>query len=173
MTRAVDALGAPHVGERSEKQLIRTFCEKIAELCPQLVTFNGNSFDLPVLPIVRWSTACRRLAWLPGRTSIATPEYAVDLCDILCPFSVLGDAGPEPLAPVRLGYCLLWRKGLAMRKLVLFQERRRHEVDMRLLAVLTPEQRDAAVGAWDLSKLNVPKAIEPRYFTMRGWDDSF
>jgi Spy/CpxP family protein refolding chaperone len=34
-----------------------------------------------------------------------------------------------------------------MRKLVLFQERRRHEVDMRLLAVLTPEQRDAAVGA--------------------------
>jgi hypothetical protein len=37
------------VGERSEKQLIRSFCEKIAELTPQLVTFNGNSFDLPVL----------------------------------------------------------------------------------------------------------------------------
>jgi Predicted 3'-5' exonuclease related to the exonuclease domain of PolB len=46
---AVDALGAPHVGERSEKQLIASFCDKIAELKPQLVTFNGSSFDLPVL----------------------------------------------------------------------------------------------------------------------------
>src|SRR5512140_1677443 len=39
---AVDALGAPHVGERAEKQLITAFCEKIAALSPQLVTFNGN-----------------------------------------------------------------------------------------------------------------------------------
>src|SRR5246127_5477241 len=46
---AVDAVGAPHVGERTEKQLITAFCDKIAELNPQLVTFNGNSFDLPVL----------------------------------------------------------------------------------------------------------------------------
>src|SRR5262245_25755955 len=45
----VDALGAPHVGERLEKQLISAFVDKIAELTPQLVTFNGNSFDLPVL----------------------------------------------------------------------------------------------------------------------------
>jgi predicted PolB exonuclease-like 3'-5' exonuclease len=45
----VDAVGAPHVGERTEKQLITAFCDKIAELSPQLVTFNGNSFDLPVL----------------------------------------------------------------------------------------------------------------------------
>jgi predicted PolB exonuclease-like 3'-5' exonuclease len=43
------AIGAPHVGERTEKQLIAAFCDKIAELSPQLVTFNGNSFDLPVL----------------------------------------------------------------------------------------------------------------------------
>jgi hypothetical protein len=33
---AVDALGAPHVGERSEKQLISAFCDKVAELTPQL-----------------------------------------------------------------------------------------------------------------------------------------
>jgi len=45
----VDAVGAPHVGDRTEKQLITSFCNKIAELSPQLVTFNGNSFDLPVL----------------------------------------------------------------------------------------------------------------------------
>ena len=46
---AVDALGAPHVGERSEKTLITAFVDRIAELTPQLVTFNGASFDLPVL----------------------------------------------------------------------------------------------------------------------------
>jgi predicted PolB exonuclease-like 3'-5' exonuclease len=44
----VDALGA-HVGERSEKALTSSFVERIAELSPQLVTFNGSSFDLPVL----------------------------------------------------------------------------------------------------------------------------
>ena len=45
----IDALGAPHIGERSEKELIASFIDRIAELRPQLVTFNGNSFDLPVL----------------------------------------------------------------------------------------------------------------------------
>jgi 3'-5' exonuclease len=45
----VDALGAPHVGERSERELIAAFVDKIAHLKPQLVTFNGSSFDLPVL----------------------------------------------------------------------------------------------------------------------------
>jgi predicted PolB exonuclease-like 3'-5' exonuclease len=38
---AVEALGAPHVGERT--------VGKIGELSPQFVTFNGNGFDLPVL----------------------------------------------------------------------------------------------------------------------------
>jgi len=33
---AVDAVGAPHVGERTEKELISAFCDKIAELSPQL-----------------------------------------------------------------------------------------------------------------------------------------
>jgi 3'-5' exonuclease len=45
----VDALGAPHCGERSERELIAAFVGRVAELSPQLVTFNGNSFDLPVL----------------------------------------------------------------------------------------------------------------------------
>src|SRR5271167_4007751 len=45
----VAALGAPHVGERSEKALISAFVDRTAELSPQLVTFNGSSFDLPVL----------------------------------------------------------------------------------------------------------------------------
>ena len=46
---AVDAIGALNVGDRTEKQLISAFVDKIAELNPELVTFNGNTFDLPVL----------------------------------------------------------------------------------------------------------------------------
>ena len=45
----VRAVGAPHVGERREEELIQTFVAKIAELEPKLVTYNGSSFDLPVL----------------------------------------------------------------------------------------------------------------------------
>jgi predicted PolB exonuclease-like 3'-5' exonuclease len=41
----VTALGAPHVGDRPEKALISSFVDRIAELSPQLVTFNGSSFD--------------------------------------------------------------------------------------------------------------------------------
>ena len=84
---AVDALGAPHVGERSEKQLIAAFCDKIAELTPQLVTFNGNSFDLPVL---RYRAMIHGVS-APGLA--ARPyfnrytEDAVDLCDILSSFA--------------------------------------------------------------------------------------
>jgi predicted PolB exonuclease-like 3'-5' exonuclease len=46
---SIEALGAPHLGERSESELIGSFIAKIGELRPQLITFNGNSFDLPVL----------------------------------------------------------------------------------------------------------------------------
>jgi predicted PolB exonuclease-like 3'-5' exonuclease len=78
---AVDAVGAPHVGERTEKQLIASFCDKIAELKPQLVTFNGNSFDLPVL---RYRAMVHGIS-APGLS--ARPyfhrytEDAIDLCD--------------------------------------------------------------------------------------------
>src|SRR6476646_10770099 len=44
----VCAVGAPNVGERSEKEIIAAFVNRIADLTPQLVTFNGASFDLPV-----------------------------------------------------------------------------------------------------------------------------
>ncbi|MGJ0394343.1 MAG: 3'-5' exonuclease [Methylocystis sp.] len=45
----IRAVGAPHVDQRSEGGLIRTFLARIHELQPKLVTFNGCSFDLPVL----------------------------------------------------------------------------------------------------------------------------
>jgi predicted PolB exonuclease-like 3'-5' exonuclease len=84
---AVDALGAPHVGERTEEQLVSAFCEKIAELAPQLVTFNGNSFDLPVLRYraMIHGIAARGLAARPYFNRYT--EDSVDLCDILSSFA--------------------------------------------------------------------------------------
>jgi predicted PolB exonuclease-like 3'-5' exonuclease len=83
----VDALGAPHVGERSERELIASFVDRTAGLSPQLVTFNASSFDLPIL---------RYRAMVHGVTApglAARPyfnrytEDAVDLCDVLSSFS--------------------------------------------------------------------------------------
>lgn len=89
---AVDAVGAPHVGERTEKELIAAFCDKIAELSPQLVTFNGNSFDLPVL---RYRAMIHGVsaAGLSARSYFNRyTEDAIDLCDVLSSFSPQGKA---------------------------------------------------------------------------------
>jgi predicted PolB exonuclease-like 3'-5' exonuclease len=69
----VDALGAPHVGERSEKELISSFVDRIAKLSPQLVTFNGSSFDLPVLRYRARSMESQRRVSHCVPTSIVTP----------------------------------------------------------------------------------------------------
>ena len=79
----VDALGAPHIGERSEAHLIRDFIEKIGQLRPQLITFNGHSFDLPVL---RYRAMVNRVpaAGLHVRQYFHRyTEDALDLCDVL------------------------------------------------------------------------------------------
>jgi predicted PolB exonuclease-like 3'-5' exonuclease len=84
---AVDALGAPHVGERTEKQLISAFVDKIADLSPQLVTFNGNNFDLPVLRYRAMVNAVSAPG-LSGRPYFNRyTEDALDLCDVLSSFS--------------------------------------------------------------------------------------
>ena len=84
---SVSAVGAPNVGERPEKEIISTFVKRIADLAPQLVTFNGASFDLPVL---RYRAMVCGVA-APG---LALRSYfnrytedAIDLCDVLSCFS--------------------------------------------------------------------------------------
>jgi len=97
---AVDAVGAPHVGERTEKELITAFCDKIAELRPQLVTFNGNNFDLPVL---RYRAMVHGVS-APGLSARAYfnrySEDAIDLCDALASFSSQGKAGLHEMSRI-------------------------------------------------------------------------
>jgi predicted PolB exonuclease-like 3'-5' exonuclease len=89
---AVDAVGAPRVGDRTEKELINSFCDKIAELSPRLITFNGHSFDLPVL---RYRAMVLGVS-APGLS--ARPYFnrytddAIDLCDVFSSFSPQGKA---------------------------------------------------------------------------------
>jgi 3'-5' exonuclease len=96
----VDAIGAPHVGERSEKELIQAFVDKIGELHPQLVTFNGNSFDLPVL---RYRAMTFGIA-APGLS--ARPYFnrytddAIDLCDVLSSFAPQAKASLHEICKV-------------------------------------------------------------------------
>jgi 3'-5' exonuclease len=79
----MEALGAPHVGERTEAELISSFAERVGQLRPQLVTWNGHSFDLPVL---RYRAMVNRVA--AGGLQVRQyfhryTEDALDLCDVL------------------------------------------------------------------------------------------
>jgi predicted PolB exonuclease-like 3'-5' exonuclease len=96
----VDVLGAPSVEKRSEKELIASFVDRIAELTPQLVTFNGSSFDLPVL---RYRAMVNGVS-APGLASRLYfnryTEDHVDLCDVLSSFSSQGKATLHELCKV-------------------------------------------------------------------------
>jgi 3'-5' exonuclease len=74
--------------------------QTIAELTPQLVTFNGNSFDLTVL---RYRAMAHGIA-APGLS--ARPYFnrytddAIDLCDVLSSFAPQGKATLNELSRV-------------------------------------------------------------------------
>jgi 3'-5' exonuclease len=79
----VDALGAPHTGDRPEAELIKAFADRIGQLRPQMVTWAGHAFDLPVL---RYRAMVNRVA----AEGLQVRQYfhrftddALDLCDVL------------------------------------------------------------------------------------------
>jgi 3'-5' exonuclease len=79
----IDAFGAPHIGERSESDLITGFIERIGQLRPQLITYNGTNFDLPVL---RYRAMINRLSAVGLQVRPYFHRYAedaLDLCDVL------------------------------------------------------------------------------------------
>lgn len=82
----VKSLGAPHIGERPEIDLISAFAARVDTLRPTLVTFNGNGFDLPVL---RYRAMVNGIAasGLTSRPYFKRYDQAhVDLCDELASF---------------------------------------------------------------------------------------
>jgi len=57
----VEALGAPHIGERSEGALISAFVDRIGALSPQLVTFKTAPHSIfRFSAIVLWFTELLR-----------------------------------------------------------------------------------------------------------------
>ena len=96
----VRSLGAPHIGDRSEAELIAAFADRLHALRPTLVSFNGHGFDLPVL---RYRAMVNAIA-APGLS--ARPYYkryddsAVDLCDLLSSFDSRGKMGLDDLCKV-------------------------------------------------------------------------
>lgn len=96
----ISALGAPNIGERTEKEIIAAFVNRIADLSPQLVTFNGSSFDLPVLRYraMVCGVAAPGLALRPYFHRYT--EDAIDLCDVLASFSPQNKASLHELCRV-------------------------------------------------------------------------
>ena len=96
----VRSLGAPHIGDRTEADLISAFAERLQTLRPTLVSFNGHGFDLPVL---RYRAMVNAIA-APGLS--VRPYYrryddsAVDLCDLLSSFDSRGKMGLDDLCKV-------------------------------------------------------------------------
>jgi 3'-5' exonuclease len=83
----IQALGAPHIGQRAEAELIQSFIDRIGELRPQLITFNGHSFDLPVL---RYRAMVNRVAASGLQVRPYFHRYtedALDLCDVFGSYS--------------------------------------------------------------------------------------
>lgn len=91
-------LGASHVGDQSERELIRTFLDIVDRVSPRMVTFNGASFDLPVL---RYRGMIHEL---PAHGLNDRPYFHryrgehVDLCDVLSSFSFGGKAKLDELS---------------------------------------------------------------------------
>ena len=85
-TWEVREISAPNIGEKSEKEIIESFLQKIDDYEPKLVAYNGSSFDFPVL---RYRTMINKLSApaLFNRPYFNRySEDSIDLCDALSSF---------------------------------------------------------------------------------------
>nr|USU32434.1 3'-5' exonuclease [Methylobacterium sp. OTU13CASTA1] len=93
----VEAIDAPHCGDHDEAGLIRDFDARVVATGPQIVTFNGTGFDLPVL---QYRALVNRVA-MPGLARRAYlhrySEAALDLCDVLSNYQPGGKMGLDAL----------------------------------------------------------------------------
>jgi 3'-5' exonuclease len=96
----VEVVGAPYIGQRTERELIESFVNKIAQLSPRMVTFNGSAFDLPVL---RYRAMVHQV-FAPGMHNRAYfhryTDDTVDLCDVLSSFSYGGKVKLDELSRI-------------------------------------------------------------------------
>jgi 3'-5' exonuclease len=96
----VRALGASHVGQQTERELIDSFVQTIERLNPMLVTFNGCAFDLPVL---RYRAMIHEIS-APGMDDRAYfhryRDDNVDLCDVLSSFNYGGKVKLDELSRI-------------------------------------------------------------------------
>jgi len=76
-------LEAPHAAESSERELIQDFVDRLLPLGARLVTFNGHTFDLPVLRYRAMMHSVSAPA-LDNRPYFdRSGDEIVDLCDLL------------------------------------------------------------------------------------------
>jgi predicted PolB exonuclease-like 3'-5' exonuclease len=94
------ALGASHIGQRTERELIGSFVQTIEQLTPRMVTFNGCSFDLPVL---RYRAMMHEIP-APGLDDRSYfhryTDHNVDICDVFSSFSYGGKAKLDELSRI-------------------------------------------------------------------------
>jgi 3'-5' exonuclease len=93
----VDALGAPHIGERTERNLLVDFVAAVEKHRAKLVSFNGSSFDLPVL---RYRAGLHEV-YAPGLSQLPYfhryGDASVDLCDVLASYDGRGKVSLDVL----------------------------------------------------------------------------
>jgi 3'-5' exonuclease len=96
----VVSLGAPHIGNYPEAEIITRFVAKLEELRPQLVAYNGHGFDLPVL---RYRAMVHSLA-VPGLNCRSYfnhySEDCLDLCDALASYDARSKISLDALCRV-------------------------------------------------------------------------
>jgi predicted PolB exonuclease-like 3'-5' exonuclease len=83
----VDAIGAPHVGKRSERELTASFVERIAKLMPQLVSSTVHRSIYLSYATAQWSTKVAAIGLSARPYFNRYTDDAIDLCDVLSSFT--------------------------------------------------------------------------------------